>query len=104
MHFDETKFCEALAASGLPKDPTQVIGRHFMFGYGPHIIAGTVIGIKFDERDGIASVAQHITLYVSTPEYRNLELRRLSCLQDGVWAIDPTLPMETHNTGSFKLL
>lgn len=98
--FDEERFRDALEACGLPRKPEQIVGRPFLFGDGcgddAHVIAGTVVSIGYGGKEGIA-------LYVTSPRYKGLTIRRLQCVGK-VWCVESTDKNATRPVGSFKLL
>lgn len=94
------KVGEALAAIGLPEDPSRVVGRPFLFGNnaddGAHIIIGTVISIGYSDKEGIV-------LYVSSPRYKGVTIRRIRCAKD-MGCVESTDEQAAQPIGSFRLL
>jgi len=91
---EEIMFYDALEAAGLPRDPTQVVGRPFLFGETVHVIAGTVTSIGWG--------AEGIVLYVSSPRFQGLTIRRLRHT-DNSWCVE-TEDKSIRPKGTFKLM
>ncbi|MBI4121318.1 MAG: hypothetical protein HY457_03650 [Parcubacteria group bacterium] len=85
----------ALREVGLPPDPE---GRAFIFGDGDHsvhFIRGTITAVGYGPEEGV-------TLRVSTPRFRGMDIRRLA-FRDGSWVALGHKENE-YRTGTFVLV
>ncbi len=99
FQLNEAQFGQALTDCGLPDNPTQIVGRPFLFG-SSHMIAGTVTSIGYGDKEGIA-------LYVSSPRFQGVTIRRLKYVPGvvpNVWVVESTDENADRPVGTFKLL
>jgi len=85
----------ALNEADLPDNPQKVIGAAFLFVEGDHFIGGIIRSIGYGPTEGII-------LYVSTPRFRGMDIRRL-CRRDGAWVLEGAARGE-YKEGDFILL
>lgn len=71
-----------LAEAKLPTGVNDVVGRSFAFSQGLHLIAGTIKSIGY-------GVDEPLSLYVSTPRFRGIDIRRLERRQNEWVAVSP---------------
>ena len=68
---------EVLEEAGLLMFAERTVGKKFSFYGDGHFIAGTITSIGYGRKEGVV-------LYVSTPRYRGMDIRRLE-RRSGEW-------------------